>query len=157
MIWLGHRRWKLCWLRPCWECDQLLNLRDRSRALRWLRQFQTDPLDIAALRALLSQRDGAALWRLEDAEVIRLVAEKLVIGQLQACAIVQPRVLITTIPEEPPAPELPLTKKFVATSEPPRVIEPPVFPDEADLVAIAEAQKEAARLGIPFCEECVRE
>ena len=32
----------------------------------------------------------------------------------------------------------------------------PTFPAEADPVAIAAAQQEAALLGVPFCEECAK-
>jgi len=34
--------------------------------------------------------------------------------------------------------------------------EHPLFPDDIDAAAIAEAQKAAAVLGIPFCEECLK-
>jgi hypothetical protein len=31
-----------------------------------------------------------------------------------------------------------------------------LFPEDIDAAAIAAAQKEAASLGVPFCEECLR-
>ena len=34
--------------------------------------------------------------------------------------------------------------------------DPPLFPDDIDAAAIAAAQKEAAALGLPFCEECLK-
>ncbi len=36
------------------------------------------------------------------------------------------------------------------------VLEEPTFPANLDALAIAQSQKEAARLGLPFCEECAR-
>jgi len=44
-----------------------------------------------------------------------------------------------------------------APAPPPRALpDPPLFPDDIDPVAIAAAQKQAAELGVPFCEECLR-
>ena len=34
--------------------------------------------------------------------------------------------------------------------------EAPLFPPDIDALAIAEAQKQAAAEGVPFCEECLR-
>jgi hypothetical protein len=34
--------------------------------------------------------------------------------------------------------------------------EAPLFPSDIDPVAIAEAQRQAAAAGVPFCEECLR-
>ena len=60
--------------------------------------------------------------------------------------------------EKPSAPPFdPSERKRYQPDEPSRGEAEPGLPEDADAVAIAAAQKQAAELGVPFCEECVRQ
>jgi len=42
------------------------------------------------------------------------------------------------------------------SSAPPRVVDPPTFGAKVDLAAVSATKRQAAKLGIPFCEECAK-
>jgi hypothetical protein len=61
---------------------------------------------------------------------------------------------------EPDMVAFPIEERRVAAAaagtKPPPPPDIASFPDSADLAAIAAVMKEAAELGLPFCEECAR-
>jgi hypothetical protein len=50
----------------------------------------------------------------------------------------------------------PIDERHPAPSSSSSPSDPPLFPGDIDPAAIAQAQQEAAALGVPFCEECLR-
>jgi hypothetical protein len=42
------------------------------------------------------------------------------------------------------------------SSTPARTVDPPTFGPKVDLAAVAATKRQAAKLGIPFCEECAK-
>ena len=121
-------------------------------ALQWANQFKGDMFALDALRRLL----GGRFPPLSDEQVAQEVAWKLTSGVWLARRPIMERVALGDgkPPEQAPA----FLKEFRRPASPPPGPAPdaPLFPDDIDPAAIADAQKRAAVLGVPFCEECLR-
>ena len=134
---------------PDFEYEEFLG--DCARAQQWLCQFSGNPFVVGTLRRLF---EGSS--RYDDAEVLRQVASRLARGTWRAHRPV--RVVGSPgsgVVEDSVA--FPLGARSVsAPPPPPSMADPPLFPDDIDAAAIADSQKQAAKLGIPFCEECAR-
>jgi len=145
---LGQDGWYLCDAadQPDFEYREFRG--DEALAFQWLNQFRGDGALFGELRRLLDLP-----WRYNDSQELRQVASRLARGVWLA------RRPVVRLPgrwgeSAKEAPAFPLEERHAPppTSQP--APEPGVFPESVDFVAIAQAQKEAAELGIPFCEEC---
>jgi len=152
---LGHDGWYLCDRTDQPDTEYTELPADRFFALEWIRQFCRDSLAMTALRHLGS---GAPRGTPSDEDVLRLVAWRLGSGTLKA------RKLITAppggsgaqAPGETPVP-FPLESRRPAAPRASKPApDPPTLPDDTDAAAIARGQKDAARSGVPFCEECLK-
>jgi hypothetical protein len=150
---VGSEGWYLCdWSdQPDHEYTEFRG--SETLALQWADQFRGDTFALDALRRLL----GGAVPPLSDEQIAREVAWRLDSGVWVA----RRRVVKWVAPggkrpEEPAA----FRKEGRRSTPPPRTPSPapdaPLFPADIDPVAIAEAQKQAAALGVPFCEECLK-
>jgi hypothetical protein len=134
--------------------------RNRERTLGWLRRFRGDQFRMAQFRRLLAAAGDSCVHRFDDDAVLGLLASGIACGRFRwvgeeyiprATAGGLAQESSSAPPQDPaPAPPAPRTPK----SEP--VFAEPTFPVDIDALAIAESQKEASRLGLPFCEECAR-
>lgn len=152
-----------CWLCPhcgLGDCEPVPPPGQTFWALQWLSRYQHDPLFMAALRRLCTELGCGGPG---DAAVLRQTAAMLASGRLHLCkpalAGLETPVGRTAAgampPENADAPEIiPAAPRPRPVAAP--VAEPPTFLPNADLLAIAEAQKEAAKMGVPFCEECMK-
>jgi hypothetical protein len=127
---------------------------DRTGARMWLQQVHTNSFDLAALRSELTSHQSTGLWRCSDEEVLQLVADKLVSGELLVC-LLKPLPALTTLignqASQEAAPAFPLSERGSSSnSGSPDSQEQAVFNSNADLVAIAAVLKDAARSGTPF-------
>jgi len=125
----------------------------RTLALQLANQFRGDLFATSALRGLL----GRAFPPLSDDAIAEAVAARLTSG-----------VWVARRPDAKWSPmireraqqaiqEAPSDRRAAAVSRPAGPApDPPLFPDDVDAAAIAAAQKEAAALGLPFCEECLK-
>jgi hypothetical protein len=140
--------------------EEHLRFPDREWTLRWLRRFRGDPFRAAELRRSLAAAGYASIHRCDDDAVLRVLASAIVAGRFQL--VRKEFTHLSTgggVGEESPA-----TPQEEAAAAPPRprppqpeeILEEPTFPPDVDTLAIAASQKEAARLGVPFCEECAR-
>jgi hypothetical protein len=147
---LGKGEWYLCdWTdQPGFEYVELGG--DAERSLLWLSQFRGDTFVLGALRRLF---DRSLLY--DDSEILRQTACRLAGGAWRARRPVwEPLHTGAAVPGENTV-AFPLEERQpAAASKPSSMPEPAVFPADIDPVAIAEAQKQAAKAGIPFCEEC---
>ena len=124
-------------------------------ALQWANRFRGDMLAMAKLRRLIS----GTFSPLSDEEIAQEVARRLTRGAWLArrrlvkwasSAAEKLPAEAAAFPNEAPRPHAPPPRAPGPTQD------PPLFPDDIDPVAIAEVQKRAAALGVPFCEECLR-
>jgi hypothetical protein len=121
-------------------------------ALQWAHQFDHDLFAKRTLRDLL----GASYASRSDEHIAREVAWRLTSGVWFARRrVVERPVIDSAVPVE--APPFPKERRRPSPQQR-RGPEPdaPLFPSDIDPMAIAAAQKQAAALGIPFCEECLR-
>jgi hypothetical protein len=157
MIELGSETTKIAWLRECSDCGGL-RFNNKFWALRWLARFQKNSQVLASLRRLLAQGGKSNVHGLTDDEVLDETALQFSWGQLHICQRKLELIPITLTQARGAAPAFPLAPaaRKSSGSAPARVEDPPVFPSDVDAEAIAATQREAARLGIPFCEECMK-
>jgi hypothetical protein len=148
---VGSDGWYLCdWSdQPDHEYTEFRG--NKTLALQWAKQFRGDFFALCTLRRLL----GGTFSPRSDEQVAQEVARRLTSGAWLA----RRRVVKTVASGGGERPEEAVAfpkedRRSVAPRAP--LPEAPVFPGDIDPVAIAEAQKQAAALGIPFCEECLR-
>lgn len=141
-----------------WETPsrgRAIDLRDRSAARAALARARTDAADVRALRRFVAEQLPARAFQLDDAAVFDQVVAWLATGKLRLA--LPPREIAARSGKKPEA-QAPIAEpaRPAAASEPAPALVESTFPDDIDAPAIAAAMKEAARLGIPFCEECTR-
>jgi hypothetical protein len=120
-------------------------------ALQWANQLRGDIFALYALRRLLG-----GTFPLSDEQIAHEVAWRLTSG-----AWVARRRMIKWVAsggQTHPVNAAAFPKEDRRSAPPPPSPAPdaPLFPGDIDPVAIAEAQKQAAALGVPFCEECLK-
>lgn len=143
----GLRHWHVAHAGPV-----LVPHGDRSDAKQRLAASIGDDAALARLRrTTLSLADGADLSRLDDHALLDDLAAAVAEGRLRAAGP-RPR-LLPFVPEAAPAPA-PAAPARARRSAPAT----PDVPPEADLdvAAMVAVLVQAARDGVPFCEECER-
>jgi hypothetical protein len=105
------------------------------------------------MRMLLDLQERSFGPAYDDDQLLDRVVELLNTGRLNACMLERPPVIVTTSPSAAPA--FPLGSQREGRSGE-AVSDPNTFGNNIDAAAIAEGQREAARNGVPFCEECER-
>lgn len=149
---IGTDGWYLCdWGdQPDYEYTEFRGT--KTLALQWARQFRGDSFALSALRRLL----GGKFPPLSDEQIAQEVAWRLTSGTWVA----RRRVVkwVARGGESRPVDAAAFPKEDRRSAPPPSSQAPdaPLFPGDIDPVAIAEAQKQAAALGVPFCEECLK-
>ena len=156
LVALGRTAWYLCDRNdqpefPYWEFRGAA-----PRALQWLRQFQDDCYAMAVLRRLFPV--GWAGLQEEDEGCLSLASRRLGAGSLRAVQRLDFTAAALTPREQGPAmgPAFPLEERRQAPPSTAAGVDSPTFPPDADLTAIAAAQRQAASQGAPFCEECLK-
>jgi len=152
---LGYWRWKLF----RWN-DHPNPYRNRSDlALTWLSQFQSNPTAMAEFQSLLSNSMTGGYAPTDQAQILQQLADKMATGEIllsvELCGSVALTPLALPIESAPDLSELPPGKP--APPAPAPASDPPAestLGPNSDPVAQAEALKDAAVSGEPFCEEC---
>jgi hypothetical protein len=156
MVALG--RWRLFWWfeRPKPQAE-LLRWNNSAAAL-WVGGFRRRNDALPVFRRLLAQHHVTDEWRSGDDGLIRLVTDAVARDRLLVYEWRPQREGGGTNPEETQtlAPAFPLEERRVASSSQEQAPDTPLFPDDAELVAIAGVLKSASEAGIPFCEECAK-
>jgi hypothetical protein len=151
---VGSDGWYLCHWTDQTEHEYIEFRGSESLALQWANQFRGDVFAFRTLRRLL----GEIFPPLSDEQIARKVAGRLTSGAWVARRRVVKRAAVGggTRPEEAAA----FPKEYRRSATPPQAPSPrpegPFFPSDIDPVAIADSQKHAAALGLPFCEECLK-
>ena len=121
-------------------------------ALQWANQLRSDVFAWYSLRGLL----GGTFPSLSDEQVAHEVAWRLTSGAWVARRRVVKWVARGGASGPVDAAAFPKEDRRSAPPPPSQVPDVPSFPGDIDPEAIAEAQKQAAALGVPFCEECLK-
>jgi hypothetical protein len=149
---IGSEGWYLCdWSdRPDYEYTEFRG--SESLALHWANQLRGDVSAWYCLRGQL----GGTFPPLSDEQVAREVAWRLTSGAWLARRRVVKRVARGGDSRPVDAAAFPKQDRRSAAPPSSQAADAPLFPGDIDAEAIAEAQKQAAALGIPFCEECLK-
>ena len=121
-------------------------------ALQWANQLRGDVFALYALRRVL----GGSCPPLSDDQIAHEVAWRLTSGAWVARRPVSQWVAAGGERRPEDAAAFPKEDRRLAPPAPSPAPDAPLFPGDIDPVAIAEAQKQAAALGVPFCEECLK-
>jgi hypothetical protein len=134
-----------------------LTFTDHSAAMTFLRRLSGHAGNTLTLRRFAAEQLPARTWSIEDASLLEQLARWLVAGRIQIAARPRPPLSVTLLDrEEEAAAAIPWDAPQPSTPAPSAPKEAPTFPPDIDAVAIAAAKREAARLGVPFCEECMK-
>jgi hypothetical protein len=149
---IGSDGWYFCdWSdHPDWEYTEFQG--SETLALQWANQLRGDVLAWYSLRGLL----GGAFPPLSDEQLAHEVAWRLTSGAWVARRRVVKWVASGGERRPVDAAAFPKQERRAAPPPPSQAPDAPLFPSDIDPVAIAEAQKQAAALGVPFCEECLK-
>ena len=149
---IGSDGWYLCdWSdRPDYAYTEFRG--SESLALHWANQWRGDVSAWYSLRGVLTGTFPPP----SDEQIAREVAWRLTSGTWLARRRVVKQVARGG--ESGPAEAAAFPKQDRRSAPPPsnQAADAPLFPGDIDAEAIAEGQKRAAALGIPFCEECLR-
>jgi hypothetical protein len=154
---LGYWRWKLF----RWN-DHPNPYRNRSDlAFTWLSQFQGNASAMAELQNLLGHSATGGYAPIDPVLLLQQIADKMASGEIQACVEVCGPVVLQAVAgsgAEEVVPDIAQLRQAAAPApapltEPPE--EPTLAPDN-DAAAQAQALKDAAKKGAPFCEECAK-
>ena len=163
-------RWNFHSWSRCDDPGEARTFGDRSAAAHWLRQFRSDPIAMAELRALAAtiHDAGPDLWRARDEQVLESVAWLLARGVLHvhrvpATATAWRPATANVVASTATAPRSRPTSAPNATNSPAQpsapvkqADEPDTFSARTDAEATAQVLREAAIAGVPFCEECAK-
>jgi hypothetical protein len=152
---LGYWRWKF------FRWNEHPNpYRNRSDlALIWLNQFQGNPSAMAELQLLLNNSATSAYITTDPVMVLQQVAEKMASGEIQVCAEVCGPVALKSVALMLPDEVEGELSRMQGTSAPapspaPEPAEESTLGPNIDPECQAQALKDAAEDGSPFCEEC---
>jgi hypothetical protein len=149
---VGSEGWYLCdWSdRPDREYTEFRG--SKTLALQWANQFRGDFFALGTLRRLL----GGTFPPWSDEQIAQEVAWRLTSGAWVARRRVVKWVASGGERRPVDAAAFPKQERRAAPPPPSQAPDAPLFPGDIDPVAIAEAQKQAAAMGVPFCEECLK-
>jgi hypothetical protein len=162
-IQLGYWRWRLF----RWN-DHPNPYRNRpDDALNWLRQYQSDAVAMAEFTDLLRNSVTGGYAPSDPHLVMQQLAEKMSTGEILVCVdLCGPTTVVAYEEADDSAKDI---AALVQTASPAAASQavPPVLDDleieseptlsgNTDSVAMAQALKDAAESGAPFCEECAK-
>jgi hypothetical protein len=147
---LGRDEWYLCDETDKPKIDYVEFRGDEALALQWLDQFRSDVALCAGMRGLFDLP-----FHYEDSQIRQQIASRLARGVWRARRPAK-KPIAWGPSREPATAPFALADRRAPTASRTSAPEASVFPDDVDFAAIAAAQKEAAELGVPFCEECAR-
>jgi hypothetical protein len=149
---LGRDGWCLASWQESSLPDRFEFQADEALAGQFLNDFSEDINLVNDLRRELDLGD-----EFDESDVQTLIAAQLSQGLLRVYRPKREIVRASLSAEPDVGPAFPLDARASAPAPSPSPVpEGSTFPNDADLAAIAEVQKAAAALGIPFCEECAK-
>lgn len=148
---LGWDEWYLCNEADQPDFEYVEFRGDEAQALQFLDQFRGNVVVFSDLRRLFD-----IPFYYEDSQIRQQIASRLARGVWRARQPAKERIVWGASREPGEAAPFALADRRAPAIPQRSAPEASVFPDDVDFAAIAQAQKEAAELGVPFCEECAR-
>jgi hypothetical protein len=147
-----------CVWSACAGCTPALRAGDASAARRWVEQAMADPHTALRLRLAAAELPEAAQpLRHDGAALAAVLSAAIFSGALRVCGVAQPVKLYKPgkLPRAAPA-AAPPPAAAPRRAAPAAAPSPPegTFGAELDVAAMVQALQQAARDGVPFCEEC---
>ncbi len=130
-----------------------------AAATLWVRRFRRRNDALPTLRRLIAQQRTVRTWRWGDDGVLKELTDALAKGRLLMYEWRPIRGGGGVNQEDtPPAlgPAFPLEERRTAPAPGEATSDTALFPEDAELAAIAAVLKAAAEEGVPFCEECAK-
>jgi hypothetical protein len=153
----------VCLWSACAGCTPAVRAGDPTAARRWVEQAMADPHAAQRLRHVAADLPEAAQpLRHDAAALVGALAAALVSGTIRACGAARPVTLYKpgelpqAAPAAAPPPAAARRAAAAAAAASPGAAEG-TFDAALDTAAMVEALQQAARDGVPFCEECERE
>jgi len=160
---LGYWRWKLF----RWN-DHPNPYRNRpDDALNWLRQYQTNATAMAEFTDLLRNSVTGGYISGDPQIILQQLADKMSTGEIQVCVeLCGPSTLMAWDGDGEAEPDLSQAEQSSSPAPAPASDSPaaaaedespePTLAGTTDPAAMAQALKDAAEKGSPFCEECAK-
>jgi hypothetical protein len=154
----GTGGWQLHRAYECHAERRLGGPKGRLAARHWLETVGRDPFAMTTLRkALLIEGLSLHLTNLRDQDVIEQASYLLISGRWHVCEPIIERFPVIVSAETMDArPARRAPRQAEAFVPGPEIPDPPTLLGNADQDGIAGALKDAARNGVPVCEECSR-
>lgn len=160
---LWAESWWLCRALACAEADKLDWATTQTCASLLIAESRKDWVQLRTLRELLLETTGrGSVSFLSDSEVIARILRLLRSGEVHMHAAIQPRVAgmpassAGTSSTEGSSASTP-TRRDNPGNFAPRDSDPSAFNNNLDAAAQAAALTQAAKNGVPFCEECQKQ
>jgi hypothetical protein len=148
---VGKDGWYLCDWGDAWEEECTEFRGTHTLALQWACQLRGDCFSLGTVRRLI----GGTFPPRSDEQIAQELAWRLTSGTWVARRPVIRHEGGGAAPA-PVAPAFPREERRAAPPPPAPGPDAPLFPGDIDPEAIADAQRRAAALGVPFCEECLK-
>lgn len=146
----------VCRWHECRGCD----IRDlpgpQSLRVDLIRECRESPSAMEGLRRIAARFDyDRSLARTTDDEICARITWLFSSGQLRICGVRHPMYEPPVAASRPAPPPARPVRKWVEPPPPaPVVMEESTFASSVEALSLAQILKDAAKLGIPFCEEC---
>ncbi len=156
---------ELCPWSQCAGCISPVRPGDPVSARQWLGRYIGDDAAMARLRLLAGNADAEATpLSLDDQALADQLAARIASGAIRVCGARQAPALyaVSSTPAAAAAPAAPspspssTAPAAAAPATPAPAAADTTFGSSMDPAAMAATLREAARDGVPFCEECAR-
>jgi hypothetical protein len=158
----GIDQWKICNWHECQGCESLLQEGDRVAIEALLHSFDSVQLRQLAVRCDDFLLSGISS-HLDDYKLTRWLVSQFTSGRLRICKLPTQAKTSTagaasSAAAQPEPPQSQPRKRTTASASTPTPspADTQTFPSNFDAVAAAKVLKEAAKDGVPFCEECMK-
>jgi hypothetical protein len=149
---LRPEQWQLCDKHGCTQADRASLLETQMWAHLWLQDLKTDSRKMHLLRDLVRYKISTVPFHLPHDALVRKVEQLFISGRLHVHK--QPREVRSGSGGDAPNVAFPLADRQPRiASEPPPMVDAPIFARNIDMSAQAAALVAAAASGTPFCQE----
>ena len=127
---------------------------NREWTLALLRRYRADASRMERFRRLLTKAGYLPVHALHGDALLRLLAVEIARGRFRLVREIHTPIPLSVAPVSQSAEQwAPPVRAAVAREQ---TVEPQTFSNDLEVAAMADALKEAAESGVPFCEECER-
>jgi len=144
--------WRLCDKQNCTQADRASLLETRMWIHLWLQDLKTDSRKMDLVRDLVRYKISAVSFHLSHDALVRKIEQLFISGRLHVHR--KPREVRSGTGEDQRNVAYPLANRQPRiASEPPPIVDMPVFSPNLNMSAQAAALVAAAAIGTPFCQE----